>query len=68
MPIRKIPQSYYDQYFGILLNMNTYYFLTLAERLVSLYNNKMITSSHDCLTEDFIKLIREMEDALSNIE
>ncbi len=48
--------------------MNSYHFLTIAERLVALYKEGRITATENVLTEEFIALVREAEDAVSNVE
>ena len=48
--------------------MNEFLFLTLIEKLLSLYNNGNITLNDKTYTAEFKSLIREMQDAVSHDE
>ena len=49
--------------------MNEYLFLTLAEKLLELYNNQKITLGDDTrYTSEFRSLVGEIQEAVSSVE
>ena len=48
--------------------MNEFLFLTLVEKLLSLYNSDKIALASNSYTAEFKLLIGEMQDAVSQVE
>jgi len=48
--------------------MNDYNLLILSEKLLALYDESKITDRESSYTEEFISLIGQVQDAVSNID